>query len=158
MDRPGRLLGQLNEELCETSTRGMFVTMVAGTFDPKRGIVCLANAGHEPPLCRSAAGEFTAVPAEAPPLGIASGIVKDGIFPGAELRLGGGSLYVFSDGLTEACSHEGGLLGAEGVKELISASAHHPVAERVQEIVTRVGQLELRDDLTLLAVSSESEP
>ena len=51
---PGRLLGRLNEEICETATRGMFVTMVGGIYDPATGLVRLANAGHEPPpsLCR----------------------------------------------------------------------------------------------------------
>ena len=68
---PARLLELVNREICETGTRGMFVTMVGGVYDPRVGVVWFSNAGHEPPLFRDAAGAYTAFPAEAPPLGIA---------------------------------------------------------------------------------------
>ena len=67
---PGRLLEMVNAEICDTSTRGMFVTMLMGLFDPATGILQLANAGHEPPLIHRRDGTFEAFPAEAPPLGI----------------------------------------------------------------------------------------
>ena len=83
LERPGELLHALNDELCETTTRGLFVTMVAGVFEPKTGLARLANAGHEPPLRRSPAGEFADFPAEAPPLGI----VPHTLYPEVEVRL-----------------------------------------------------------------------
>jgi sigma-B regulation protein RsbU (phosphoserine phosphatase) len=153
-ESPGRLLGVLNEELCETSTRGMFVTMVAGTFDPRRGVACVANAGHEPPLCRSGSGEVTFIPAEAPPLGITTELGPQGAVPGEEVEFSEGSLYVFSDGLTEACSGDGPV-GAEGLARLIARFADRPLDSRVRAIVEEVSRLELRDDLTLLGVSAE---
>ena len=155
IDRPGQLLAVLNDEICETASRGMFVTMVAGSFDPASGTACLANAGHEPPLCRSAGGEFTALPAEAPPLGISPDVVADGSYPEADVSLRGRHLYIFSDGLTEACAPDGGQLGTRGVQSLISRFADRPLAERVQQIVASVGALDHRDDLTLLVVAPE---
>lgn len=158
IDAPGRLLGVLNDEICETATRGMFVTMVAGVLEPRTGRARIANAGHEPPLLRSAAGAFESFPAEMPPLGITPGVSGGpsgaGSFPEVEASLDGGCLYVFSDGLTEACSG-GSPLGAEGVMHFIERHGDLPLAERVTAIVTGVGRLELRDDLTLLAVSAE---
>jgi sigma-B regulation protein RsbU (phosphoserine phosphatase) len=151
---PAELLEALNEEICETSTRGMFVTMVAGVYEPESGNVRVANAGHEPLLCHSSDGEFSSKPAEAPPLGI----VPDSRFPEIEIALQGGGLYAFSDGLTEACTDSGEQLGAEGLETLIAKFAHQPVGERVESIIADVGELELRDDLTLLAVSDEAEP
>jgi sigma-B regulation protein RsbU (phosphoserine phosphatase) len=133
----------------------MFVTMVAGTYETKSGRVCLANAGHEPPLYHSGGGDFASFPAEAPPIGIAAGIVEGEAFPEQELRLQEGTLYLFSDGLTEASSGLGDLLGAEGVRKLITRARGDPLAVRVERILSDVRRLELRDDLTLLAVSGE---
>jgi sigma-B regulation protein RsbU (phosphoserine phosphatase) len=68
----------------------------------------------------------------------------------------GGSLYIFSDGLTEAETESGDQLGREGFERLVSKYAGVALAERVAAIVDSVSQLELRDDLTLLAVSDEA--
>ncbi len=100
LHQPGRLLAQINAEICETVTRGMFVTMLAGIYDVKAGVVRLANAGHEPPLLHRPDGTFEAFPAESPPLGIMPMPIDDESFPEIEVRLDGGTLYVFTDGLT----------------------------------------------------------
>jgi sigma-B regulation protein RsbU (phosphoserine phosphatase) len=152
VERPGELLGKLNHEICETASRGMFVTMAAGVLDPETGCVSLANAGHEPPLWHAAGGHFGCVPADAPPLGIAPGIVPGDVFPESDLSLEGGSLYLFTDGLTEAETATGEQLGAEGVQELIARWGPKPLAERVDAIVAEASRLYLRDDLTLLAL------
>ena len=64
---PGKLLGLINDEICETGTRGMFVTMVGGVYQPATGSIRFANAGHEPPLHFTSGGEFEAYVADAPP-------------------------------------------------------------------------------------------
>ena len=150
-ESPGALLALLNDEICETVTRGMFVTMMAGIYDPRDGGMRLANAGHEPPLHHRPGGTYHAIPADAPPLGI----VPESEFPETEMPMGGGSLYVFSDGLTEACSESGDQLGSEGLQQMVDRFASKPLSERVDAIMADVRQLELRDDLTLLVVSDE---
>ena len=152
IESPGRLLGMLNDELAETASRGMFVTMAAGMFDARSGEVVLANAGHEPPLHLDRSGEFHAYPAVEPPLGIAQGILPDGVYTESSVALDGGSLYLFSDGLTEACVSSGDQLGAEGLQGLIRTHAGVSLAERVEKVMAQVDRLDHRDDLTLLAV------
>ena len=44
------LLYQLNNEICETISRGMFVTMLIGIYDSNKKELLLSSAGHEPPL------------------------------------------------------------------------------------------------------------
>lgn len=156
IEGPGELLGILDSEICETSTRGMFVTMVAGVLEPASGAVRLANAGHEPPVCRAVDGSFISLPAEAPPLGIAPGLLEDGRYPETEVSLKGGALYVFSDGLTEACRGSGGALGPEGLKALVARFDDCSLGQRVESIVAHVSGLDLRDDITLLAVADYS--
>ena len=152
---PGQLLNAINNELCETNFHGMFVTMVGGIFHPGTGLLQITNAGHEPPLHFDLRTErFIAIPADAPPLGIAQDIAGPDGFPVTELFLAGGMLYVFTDGLTEATTFGGGMLGIDGVRALIRDHAEESPDLRLKSIAGAVklpGQ-SLRDDLTLLVV------
>lgn len=152
---PGRLLAAINREICETATRGMFVTMVAGVFDPRGGRVRLANAGHEPPLYRDRDGHYRAIEAEAPPLGILALSGPDSDYPETELLLNGGILYVFTDGVTEGYLDDGKTLGVDGLKRIFDGHADVPVADRLNAVIARLrlSRQSLRDDLTLLAVN-----
>ena len=154
-EHPGQLLNAINSELCETNSRGMFVTMVGGLFDPATGRLVLTNAGHEPPLHFDLRTErFTAIPADGPPLGIAPGIAGPEGYPVTEIDLAGGMLYVFTDGLTEATTFGGGMLGIDGARALIRDHAGEGAEIRLKSISGAVklpGQ-SLRDDLTLLVV------
>ncbi len=150
--RPAALLATINQELCETDgRRGMFVTMAAGVLDRATGSVLLANAGHEPPLLYRD-GDFTAFPAGAPPLGIAASLVPP-TMPEQWIELGGGALYLFTDGLTESRS-EDAMLGAQGMRRLIGETAALSALPRLQAIIDRLTPpgAALRDDLTLLVV------
>jgi len=150
----GRLLALINDELCETGTRGMFVTMVGGIYERSEGVVRFANAGHEPPLLRTPDGRFEDFPAEAPPLGIAREVVPNGRFPVTEVALRGGTLYVFTDGVTEGRTADGRMLGVTGLKALIDEAQALRPRERLArfvEAITRPGAM-LHDDLTLLAI------
>jgi sigma-B regulation protein RsbU (phosphoserine phosphatase) len=151
IESPGDLLARLNDEVHDTATRGMFVTMAAGVYDRATGGVRLANAGHEPPLYHATDGRFAGIPADAPPLGILPGTE----FPENDLDLIGGALYLCSDGLTEATRADGSELGQEGLQELVERFAGKPLPERIEAIARAVGELRLRDDLTLLGVSDE---
>ena len=152
--QPGLLLAKINAEICETATRGMFVTMVGGIYDPATGVVCLSNAGHEPPLHRAPDGTFRALEAEAPPLGIVPPLSADDAFPETELRLDGGALYVFTDGVTEGYLDDGTTLEVDGLKALLDEVRECTLKERLAAIVARLdpGEGALRDDLTVLAI------
>ena len=151
--QPGRLMGRINDEICETATRGMFVTMAGGIYDPTTGIVKLANAGHEPPLFHKGGDDFQALPAEAPPLGISPALVDGGEYPEMEFNLEGGTLYIFTDGVTEGYLEDGSELEVEGFKKLILENAELNVQGRMDVVIDCVNRGEaLRDDLTLLAI------
>ncbi len=151
---PGELLGLINEELCEAVTRGMFVTMLAGVYDPRTGIARIANAGHEPPLLLHLDGTFEDFPADAPPLGILALSADAEMFPEIEVNFAGGTFYVFTDGVTEGYLANGETLGVDGFKAVIRELEALPLAERLDAIVGRFdrGDVGLRDDLTILAV------
>lgn len=154
--RPGRLLQRINAEVCETSLRGMFVTMVAGVYDPTTGRVVLANAGHEPPLLHGCDGTFTALNADAPPVGIPVELTGGGPVPEEVLQLDGGALYIFTDGVTEGYVAPGKELGDAGFKDMIVQSLAHgaDAATRIDQVaacLTASGQ-PLRDDVTIMVI------
>jgi sigma-B regulation protein RsbU (phosphoserine phosphatase) len=147
---PARLLAMLNDEISETASRGMFVTMAVGVFDPASGEVLFANAGHQPPLYRSADGVYREIEESSPPLGIMSGMS----YNEQRLALSGGRLYVFTDGVTEGHSEGGGMLELSGLQALLDKHAVMPPAEqleRIAEALVRPG-VRLHDDLTLLVI------
>ena len=155
---PGRLLALVNDEICETGTRGMFVTMVAGVYDPTSRTIEFANAGHEPPLLRTQRGEYRAYPADSPPLGIATDVVADGRFPVEQVSLDDGSFYVFTDGITEGRVNSGNMLGVQGFKSLVDDSQELRPMERLGALVEQLDRpgAVLHDDLTILAIEEHA--
>lgn len=145
---PARLLSALNQELVETTTRGMFVTLVAGLYDPQAGTVVVANAGHEPMLCEDAQGVFSTLPADGPPLGI----LAETSFPERTRSIRDGRLYLYSDGLTEARTAGGEPLGRAGLEALIRERPPESPDRRVDALLAAVKRLRHRDDLTLLVI------
>jgi sigma-B regulation protein RsbU (phosphoserine phosphatase) len=157
---PGRLLSLINEEIHATTTRGMFVTMVVGVLDRAAGLVSLANAGHEPALLRSRNGEFSSIPADAPPIGIASDFDASTGFPRIDIDLAGGALYLFTDGVTEARQPDGTMFGADGFQHLVDELDGLALGRRVDVICERIAALDPHDDMTILAVDlrAQEEP
>jgi len=153
---PAELLTRLNAEVYETASRGKFVTMVAGLYDPKNGRVCFANAGHEPPLFRDRDRRYQSFEADEPPLGILSDID----FQPTEICLDGGELYIFSDGLTEFCYGGQEQLGADGLMHLLESMPERAAAERVEAMLQSLDGAgwEARDDLTVLTIDDGWTP
>ncbi|MCG8506336.1 MAG: serine/threonine-protein phosphatase, partial [Sphingomonadales bacterium] len=151
IESPARLLEAINAELCETATRGLFVSMVAGHYWINSGRLCFANAGHEPPLLRRPDRSYETFPAKAPPLGI---LPTTG-FEEERIDLDGGEFYIFTDGLTEYRYTSGEQLGVEGLIQLVESFASEPLTRRLSALLDtleRDGGWEARDDLTVLAI------
>ncbi len=146
---PDKLLEVINNELCETAIRGMFVTMIAGLYDPRSRSVRLVNAGNPPAVLVARDGGVRSFEATASPLGIVPG----SRFPLAEeIELGDGSLYLFSDGATEGRLEGDEMLGLEGLTQLFAAHRDQTPQARLATIVERFrnGSAKLHDDITIL--------
>jgi len=148
---PGEWLRRANEELCQTTHGGRFVCAAVGYYDRSNGLVQMAGAGFPPALLYQS-GICNEYRSEGPPLGIVVGQE----FRETRLRLGGGSLYFFSDGVTDVRSN-GGRLGQDGARALIERHAAAPPEVRLRSIVSELRQLRLVDDTTLLLLE-ETQP
>jgi sigma-B regulation protein RsbU (phosphoserine phosphatase) len=146
---PSQWLAKANKELCENSSRGMFVCVAAGYFFPKEDKVVWANAGLPPVIhkCSDSNSIYSWV-ASAPPLGIDANLD----FPVQESSLGGGGLYFLTDGLTDARLENDEPLGTEGLIEYIKTVEAESAEVRVGKIITYVRRQKLFDDATLLLV------
>ncbi len=150
---PAKLMTMLNRELIETSIRGMFITMVAGVVDPASGRVRLTNAGHLPAVQLRDGRKVAAFAANAPPLGV----VASASFDAHELDLGEDTLYLFTDGLTEAQKKGGGQIGVEGLLRVLAKPRQGDRRERLQNVMADVAAVApgRSDDMTLMVIERE---
>ncbi len=155
--QPDKLLAHINNELCETAIRGMFVTMIAGIYNPKTGRVQMANAGNPPALLIRPGRKVQSIEATASPLGILPNVP----FPlAAEIQLGEKDcLYLFSDGATEGYLEEGGeMLGLSGLLKLIMSLHKLAPKDQLQAIVEKfsAASATLHDDITIMLIEGKT--
>ena len=144
------LLDILNTEICETTSRGMFVTMLVGIYDSNKKELTLANAGHEPPLIYSNDGNFSNFEEAGPPLGIAPKFK----FKETKISFSNSSMYIFTDGITEIRDAKGNMLEADGFKNYIKKYQQIPNHQRLNKIIEDIiksGRIQ-KDDLTIVTV------
>ena len=146
------LLYQLNNEICETISRGMFVTMLIGIYDKKKQELLLSSAGHEPPLIYSAEGTFSNFNEAGPPLGI----MAKTKYPEHTIPFINSSMYIFTDGITEIKNPKGEMLGSEGFQNYIKKYQSTEINLRLKSIIDDIlgkGHIQ-KDDLTIVAIDS----
>jgi len=149
-----RMMAQVNNEICESARRGMFVTVIAGIYQPHTQTVQWVNAGHQPPLFHRSDGSFEEIPADTPPLGI----IPNLSFEQSERTIDNGTLYLFTDGVTESKDGDGNTIDVSGMIDFIEASQQLPAQQRLQNIVDRVisDNAQQHDDVTVLLIESRS--
>ena len=128
----------------------MFVTIVSGFIDTNTCTIKYSNAGHQPPLFHHYSGEFEEIEAGAPPIGILPGTE----FPVTTIKLDGGSVYIFTDGVTESRDDEQKLLDVGGLIKLIEENSKVTPTKRLENIVAKIQNpnIEQHDDITLMVI------
>ena len=156
---PGDVLERANDLLHPDIPPKMFVTCLYTVLDPETGRMQYANAGHELPYRRSAAG-FDELRATGMPLGLMPGMT----YEEKEVEvLPGESILLYSDGLVEAHNPQREMFGFPRLRKLVG---HHPggaplIDPLLGELAgfTRAGW-EQEDDVTLVTLqrASPSQP
>ena len=147
------LLMLLNDEICETISRGMFVTMMVGIYDSNKKELKLSSAGHEPPLILKKDGTFSTFEEAGPPLGI----MAKTKYTENTISFDESSMYIFTDGITEIKDPKGEMLGSDGFKEYISKYQSKPNNERLKIIIEYINKKSKnqKHDLTNLVDDSK---
>jgi hypothetical protein len=140
---PAEILGVLNH-LLHGRVRHGFATCLAMRLDAD-GKCFAANAGHLPPYCNG--GEVN-LPAALP-----LGLVADAQYESVEIQIAPGDrLTLCTDGLPEARTQSGELLGFERTAELLVRCAD---ANQIADAACSFGQ---EDDITVLTLEMAAVP
>lgn len=156
-DRPEHIMQALNHAISENNPDMMFITMFIGVMDMETGIVSYCNAGHNPPmLIRSGQAQYMDLA-----LNLILGVEIDAKYSSQTLQLNpGDTLFLYTDGLTEAENTEKVLFGEEKALHIANKfgemSAEKQIDIMCQAVQRFVGEAEQSDDLTMLSIRFQS--
>ena len=153
-DAPGACLAEVNEFLSQDNDACMFVTIFYGVLDFRDGRLRYSNGGHNPPRLVRADGSVEALET--------TGDLALGVFAGHgfdEREVGvalGDTLFLYTDGITEACNRTNDEYGEARLDELLGRIGAHPsqkvvqgAVESVEEFADGAAQF---DDMTCLSL------
>ncbi len=161
-DRPARIMQTINETACQGNNSNMFVTMFIGVLDLPTGRLRYCDAGHDAPFINDNALEVI------PNLPV--GVFDDFTYAGQETQIAPDStLFLYTDGLTEAMRSTSGRLlpdgrkngqheqfGLERVKEVLRQDNNLSPKELLEKMTVAVHSFvkdaEQSDDLTMMAI------
>lgn len=151
-----------NNQLCYKNESGMFVTAFICVLDVRSGEVQFVNAGHNCPFVQKQDGAFEMFRAKA---NLVFGLMEDVPYREQTLTLNpGDSIYLYTDGVTEALNPEQELFGDGRLYEILNrhrAQAGEPetfVQAIYREVQAFADGEPQADDITMLYVTrKESE-
>ena len=151
----GEIMARANDRLCQNNEEDMFVTVFMGILNIRSGEFCYANAGHNRPLLRHGKNGFAWLPkADTCMMGLMEGMD----FPVRKLQLNpGDSLFLYTDGVTEAMDEEGKLFSDEKLENLLGTVPADAEAKDILTLVSEAvkghaGNAEQSDDVTMLGL------
>jgi sigma-B regulation protein RsbU (phosphoserine phosphatase) len=151
------IMSRVNNALCDESHTGMFVTLIYGVLDVRRGMLELCNAGHPPPIHLRHRMPPQLLQGERHP---ALGLLRDSPFTSAHFQIQPGDrLVLYTDGVTESINAAHELYGSARLEQLLQRHAESSAAEITEAVIRDVrahsGEQEPSDDLTILALHHE---
>ena len=157
VDDPGHIVKTLNESVGENNPDCMFLTLFLGIIDLESGVLTYCNAGHNPPVWIHNA-EVKLMDAEPDMI---LGIEMSTGYTTRQLQLmAGDTLFLYTDGLSEAENVRKELFGEQKILEVANGfdkiSAEKQIDMMYQAVQGFVGEAEQSDDLTMLAIRFQS--
>ena len=152
---PSEIMKKTNEVLLEHNKEGMFVTVWVGILTISTGEIIFANAGHKDPVIRKADGTTVFIKEKH---GFMLGVRKNREYKDFVYQMEkGDTLFVFTDGITEAVNTEDELYGEDRLLEAVSGAPPGAAPELLIKHVTAVVDTFAKgarqsDDMTMLAL------
>ena len=161
---PAKILHMANNYLADENDTGMFITVFCGILDCSTGEAVCCNAGHNPPLRLSADGysSFIKLPACFPLGPFATEF--NSVYTEEHLTLKKGeSLFLYTDGVTEALNLGNELFGEGRLKLALAAAplSSNPLKETV-DVLLRIlhehaADAPQSDDITMMVIQYNGE-
>ncbi len=154
---PSAAVAEANDQLCSMNPKELFITAFFGVIDLSLGTLTYVNAGHDPPYMTNGTDQPTELTHTG---GIALGVLPG--LPYSELTIpirAGTSLFMYTDGITEAQNVGGELFGKERLEALLVATREEGPQALIGSILTDLdqftGNAQQFDDITCIAVRFE---
>ena len=152
---PCQVLEELNRQVCQSNTGEMFVTVWLGILDIRSGLITAANAGHEYPVIKRA-GEKFAVYREKHSFVV--GGLDWVVYKDYQFKMNpGDTLFLYTDGVTEATDREEKMFGLDSLVEALNESqgqSPRELTDAVEEAIrVFVDGEEAFDDTTMLCLN-----
>ncbi len=149
-----KVIQAVNSLLLEINGSGMFVTLLYGVLDYATRQFNFIRSGHPCPIILDQRGCQIEI---APKIGQALGLFEEPLMDEQSIFLPvGGTLLVYSDGMTEAIDEGGRDFGVKGVSEALLAGRDMPAQQVCQLMWEKVsaysGSLPQFDDVTLVCI------
>lgn len=155
-NNPARMMQVINETSCHGNEANMFVTLFIGVLDLPTGRLHFCNAGHDKPIIVNSQQSTVSTLDAKPNLPV--GVFTDVKYVEHEhLLTTGSTLFLYTDGLTEARNVQRQFFGLERVKEVLCSVASESKPQVLLQTMTdAVNQFmedaEQSDDLTMLVI------
>jgi sigma-B regulation protein RsbU (phosphoserine phosphatase) len=152
---PDGFVTALNRDMCGRFGDNRYATLFYGEFDAQTQTLRYVNAGHPPPLLISADGEATRLTGGDLPVGM----FPDAIFQERRVMVPpGGSIVVYTDGVSDAMNLEGEEFGDERIMRCVTSLPRSIDAEGIcthlaQQMDEWAAGADRSDDATILALS-----
>jgi len=151
------IVSLMNKIVIENNEQNMFVTLFAGILDLQTGMLNYCNAGHDPSvIIRNDVQHLPVIP------NLPIGVLPDFEYQSQELNLNfGETLFLYTDGITEAENREHELYGTTRLLDLIRNCKENNTQSLVKAVLkdvkTFVQDYEPSDDLSMLAIRRVSQ-
>lgn len=146
-DRPSHIVDSMNVNICDGNDNCMFVTLFVGVLELKTRLLRYCNAGHDAPFIQDAL-----LPCDS---NLPIGVTTDMTYTEQETTIPrGATLFLYTDGLTEAENASQEHFGMKRITDVITAFSGSPqelIETMIAAVHQYVGETEQSDDLTMLA-------
>ncbi len=150
-----KVFEQANASLGKDNAAEMFVTAWMGKLNLKTGLLEYVNAGHNPPLLKRGNGGFEYM--KTAPNFVLAGMEGTHYSLRSTTLEKGDTLFLYTDGVNEACNDKGEFFGEERLRELLSSDSTNLAPSALIQKVGRSLQgftngAPPSDDVTMLCV------
>ena len=143
-----------NRRLCSQNPMGMFVTCMLAMVNLENGAVDYVCAGHDPAFLIGIDDSRRSLPLTG---GLAMGLMEDFDYSSGHAVLDPGeTLFMYTDGLTDATNRKGELFGKKRLEGTLNGSSRHAPEHIVNNTWNQIGNFSAGtaafDDMTCLVL------
>ena len=143
-----RVALQVAGRVIDENLGGDFATVLLAVHDPETGSLTYASAGHPAPLVVGPQPHEPVTAGSSPPIGVG---VRTGLRQTTVPLVPGSVAAMFTDGLLEARTDGGGLLGRDRLEELLEELGDDATARGLVESVNKVARV-MSDDIAAVVI------